>query len=64
MEFHKCWRGHTDGSDFRDEFPYGLSLGDSDTKPSLTTPTLITETYEKMFQRLLRIRKYDVRGST
>lgn len=33
MEFYKYWRSRSNGSDFRNEFPYELSLGGSNIEP-------------------------------
>ena len=72
VEFYKTWRDETASSEFRDKFPYRLSLGRQ--LPPERLPLflimqpwkggiLVPESYEIMFRRLLRFCKLG-RGSS
>ena len=68
QNFYEYWRG-PDHPKFRSEFPYKLSLGVGKSGESLLPggPTgtsaneiLVTESYNKVFYRLLRLRNKDM----
>lgn len=71
-EFYKTWSDETASSEFRDQFPYTLSLGRQlplEHLPHFLTMhawkggILIPESYEVMIRRLLRFHRLDL-GST
>lgn len=67
--FCDYWRDIDSGSDFVDDFPYELSLGMEPLLPFLTHSEsggriLVTQSYEAMFQRLLRLREKDEKTPT
>ena len=69
--FYKHWYDKGPGSDFRNEFPYTLSLG-AEGVPSLpfrhksTTGNqiIITKPYDNMLHRILKLRERDKGDST
>ena len=64
QKFYEDWQGHPDGSKFLNTFPYTWDPGKDSVDEHLPfysgiTPgnrILVTESYDKMFHRLLRIR--------
>ena len=73
QQFYEHWRGNENSTDskFLNTFPYKLSLGKGpDDEPLLPfqpsaseNRILVTNSYERMFHRLLRLRKNDVGGT-
>ena len=66
--FYDIWRNGTADSEFRDKFPYKLSLGrglaqeslpDFLPNPESGAKILVTESYEHMFLRILDFRMKD-----
>ena len=66
--FYDIWRNGTADSEFRDKFPYELSLGrglaqeslpDFLPNPESGAKILVTESYEHMFLRILDFRMKD-----
>jgi len=73
QQFYEHWRGNENstGSKFSNTFPYKLSLGKRPNGAPLLPfhprvsedRILVTISYERMFHRLLRLRKIDTEKS-
>jgi len=68
QQFYEYWSGSSASSKFLNKFPYKLSLGvDSDGASLLPfqsdrtsgSQILVTRTYDKIFDRLMTLRKKD-----
>ena len=71
QQFYDKWRTKTTDSDFYNPFPYQLSLGRSTSGAPLPPfraddilgdKIVVTESYDQMYHRLLRLRMSDVGG--
>ena len=62
VTFYKLWRNPATRPTFDKEFPYELWIRAGPTLSPAGKPILITEAYDKMFRRLLRLRKEDLGG--
>ena len=66
QQFYKAWRVGDEAarpSKFETKFPYELSFGDSPPPYLSNQPSiLVTETYETLLRRILRIRQRDKTG--
>ena len=67
MQFYKYWSKESAHTSFLSTFPYTLSLGvDSKNKcllPFHPKNILVTESYNNLFHRVLRLREADI-GTT
>jgi len=62
VAFYDLWYDPTTRPKFRKDFPYPLSVGKGPTISPAGKPILITEAYDKMFHRLLDLRKKNLEG--
>ena len=58
LDFYNFWRGNPNAETFDKDFPHKFSLGEhSPLSSSLGESILVTESYDKMFHRLLLLRR-------
>lgn len=66
QEFYDNWRKKSTGTEFHNTFPYKLTIGALPfrAEKELGGNIVVTESYDRMYHRLLRLRVSDDEGMT